>query len=350
MAGNNNNTNQTPDPFHLDPLIHGTTAEGQNRHRREGQQPPADGQGRPRHEIPQPGRNEQAQNNRGEQAQNNRNEQPQVHNRPEQARNQNNEADSKDGQPASSFTHTSQRQRTQYEDDQEEVDAPEDTESTTVLLLAEIKKTNRLIQQQSEQIDRLERKRRSRSPPRRRHRSRSPSSSRSPPKRHRRRSPSFSRSPPRRYRRRRSYSRSPPRKSRKNQKPEVEETGSLSPEQDHQGPTKTVAKTRERSPPEDNRKTSGKSQEKPRRKHSNHGRHSTSPGPSDEEEFRSPLPEEIRRARLPRGMENPLPWISTTGPPIRTTISGASKPSWIITWSEDPSNVGSSRPRSEREQ
>ncbi|XP_058777898.1 uncharacterized protein LOC131652136 [Vicia villosa] len=171
-----------------------------------------------------------------------------------------------------------------------------------LVLLEALKKTNRLIQQQSERIDKLERKLRSRSPPRRRHRSRSSSSSRSPPRRHRRRSPSSSRSPPKRYCRRRSDSRSP---RRKNQKPEEEETGSPSPERGHRGPTKAVVKGRECSPPEDNRKTSGKTQGKPRRKHNNRRRHSNSLGPSDEEDFRNPLSEDIRRARLPRGMEKP---------------------------------------------
>ncbi|XP_058746528.1 uncharacterized protein LOC131619454 [Vicia villosa] len=267
MAGNNNN-NRNPDPFHLDPLINATSADGQNRHWREGQHPAADGHGRARHEISQAPKNEQtqAQNNRDEQAQNNRNEQSQthnrneqcqVHNRTEQTQAQNNEADSRDGKPASSFTHTSQRRRTQYEDDQEEVDVPEDAESTAVLLLDTLKQTNRLIQQQSDWIDMLERKRRSRSPLRRHYRSRSPSSSRSPPRRRRRRSPSSSHSPPKRSRRQRSYSRSPPRKSRRNQKPEVAEAISLSLEQDHRGPAKTVVKNRERSPPEDNRKASG---------------------------------------------------------------------------------------------
>ncbi|XP_058760033.1 uncharacterized protein LOC131633331 [Vicia villosa] len=183
MARNNNN-NQVPDPFHLDPLIHAAIANGQNRNRREGQESNADEQGRPRHEISQPARNEQAQI-------------------------QNNEADSKDGHPTSSFTHTSQRQETQYENNHEQVDIPEDADPTTVLLLAALKKINRLIQQQSERIDKLERKRRSRSPLWRHYRSRSSSSSRSPPRRHRRRSPSSSRSPPKRYRRRRSNSRSP---------------------------------------------------------------------------------------------------------------------------------------------
>ncbi|XP_058753211.1 uncharacterized protein LOC131626413 [Vicia villosa] len=262
MAANNNNRGN-PDPFHLNPLIHGTTVEGQNRHRREGQQPLAGGQRRPSHEISQPSRNEQAQNDMNEQAQNDRNEQAQ-NNRNELAQIQNNEADSRDGRPASSFTHTSQRRGTRYEDDQEQVGVPEDSDPTAILVLAALKKTNRLIQQQSEWIDRLERNPRSRSPPRRHCRSRSSSSSRSPSRRYRRRSPSSSRSPPKRYRRQRSYSRSPRRKSRKNQKLEEPETGIPSPEQDHRGPSKTMVKNRERSPPEDNRKASGKPQTKPR--------------------------------------------------------------------------------------
>ncbi|XP_058765193.1 uncharacterized protein LOC131638640 [Vicia villosa] len=298
MAGNDNNVNvPNPDPFHMDNLIQGSTSEGTSRHRREGQQHTADGKGRPRHETSQPNRRQQPQN--VEQAQNGGNEQPQPHNEPEQAQNLN-ETNARDGQVASSFTHTSDRRRVQYEDDQEQVDIPEEADSTTVLLLKELQKTNRLIRLQGDRIDELERKRRYRSPPRRHYRSRSYSSSRSPPRRYRRRSPSSPRSPPKRYRRRRSYSRSPQRKSKKNQRPKATEIGSLSPERDSRGPSKAVLKPRERSPPRDNRKNPGKTQLKPRR-----SRHSTSPGPSDEEDFRNPLSESIRRARLPRVMEKP---------------------------------------------
>ncbi|XP_058768113.1 uncharacterized protein LOC131641828 [Vicia villosa] len=298
MAGNNNNVNvRNPDPFHLDNLIQGSAPKGTNRHRREGQQHTADGQGRSRHETSQPNRRQQPQN--VEQVQNGGNEQPQPQNGPEQAQNLN-ETDARDGQVASLFTHTSERRRVQYEDEQEQVDIPEEADSTTVLLLKELQKTNRLIRLQGDRIDELERKRRYRSPPRRYYRSRSYSSSRSPPGRYHRRSPSSSRSPPKRYHRQRSYSCSLPQKSRNNQRPEDTEIGSLSLERDSRGPSKAVLKPRERSPPRDNRKNPGKTQGKPRR-----NRHSTSPGPSDEEDFRSPLSESIRRARLPRGMEKP---------------------------------------------
>ncbi|XP_058758146.1 uncharacterized protein LOC131631339 [Vicia villosa] len=287
MAGNNNYTNvPNPDPFHLQQIIEGSTPEGTNRHRREGQQHAADGQKGQRHEASQPSRRQQLQT--VEHVQNGGNEQPQPQNGPEQTQNLN-ETDARDGQVASSFTHTSERRRVHHEDDQERVDIPEDADPTTVLLVKELQKTNRLIQLQGDRIHELERKGQYRSPSRRYYQSRSYSSSRSPPRRHRRRSPSSSRSPPKRHHRQRSYSRSPPRKSRKNQRPETTETGSLSPERDHRGPSKAVLKPRERSPPRDNRTSPGRAQVKSRR-----GRHSTSPGPSDEEDFRSPLSESIQ--------------------------------------------------------
>ncbi|XP_058783506.1 uncharacterized protein LOC131658197 [Vicia villosa] len=280
-----------------DQLIEGSTPEGTNRHRREGQQHTADGKRGQRHETSQPNRRQQLQT--VEQVRNGGNEQPQPQNGPEQAHNLN-ETDARDGQVASSFTRTYERRRVHHEDDQERVDIPEDADPTTVLLLKELQKTNRLIQLQGDRIHELERKRRYRSPSRRHHRSRSYSSSPSPPRMHRRRSPSSSRSPPKRYHRQRSYSRSPLRKSKKNQRPKTTETGSLSPERDSRGPSKAVLKPRKRYPPRDNRKSPGRAQVKSQR-----ARHSTSPGPSDEEDFRSPLSEEMRRARLPRGMEKP---------------------------------------------
>ncbi|XP_058748413.1 pre-mRNA-splicing factor CWC22-like [Vicia villosa] len=196
-----------------------------------------------------------------EQVQNGGNEQPQPHNGLEQPQNLN-ETDARDGQVASSFTHTSERRRVHHEDDQDQVDIPEEADPTTVLLLKELQKTNRLIRLQGDRIHELERKRRYRPPSRRHYRSRSYSSSRSPPRRYRRRSPSSSRSPPRRYHRQRSYSRSPRRKSRKNQRPETTETGSLSPEQDPRDPSKVVLKPRERSPPRDGRTNPGRAQGK----------------------------------------------------------------------------------------
>ncbi|XP_058728676.1 uncharacterized protein LOC131600515 [Vicia villosa] len=281
MAGNNNNTNvPKPDPFHLQQLIEGSTPEGTNRPRREGQQHTADGQRGQRHEASQSNRRQQLQN-------------------VEQVQNLN-ETNARDGQFASSFTHTSERRRVHYEDNQEQDDIPEEADPTTILLLKELQKTNRLLRLQGDRIHELERKRRYRSPSRRHYRSRSYSSSRSPPRRYHRRSPSSSRSPPKRYRRQRSYSRSPMRKSRKNQRPKTTETGNLSPERVSRGPSKAVLKSRERSPPQDDRSNPGRAHAKSRR-----GRHSTSPGPSDEEDFRSPLSEEIRRARLSRGMEKP---------------------------------------------
>ncbi|XP_058760610.1 uncharacterized protein LOC131633950 [Vicia villosa] len=289
MADNNNVSN--PDPFLLQQLIEESTREGTNRRRREGQQHTPAGQRRPRHETSQ-SREQQIQNIQQLQGlqhvqnveqvppeghvQNGEDEQARPHNGPEQPQN-GNETDARDGHVASSFTHTSDRRRVRHEEEEEQINIPEGADPTTALLLKELQKTNTLLHLQDDRIHELERKRRYRSPPRRRYRSRSYSSSRSPPRRHRRRSPSSSRSPPRRYHRRRSYSRSPPRKSRKNRRPEVAETRSLSLERDHRGPSKAVLKPRERSPPRDNRASPDKMQGKPRR-----GRHSTSPGPSDE--------------------------------------------------------------------
>ncbi|XP_058724210.1 uncharacterized protein LOC131595762 [Vicia villosa] len=203
---------------------------------------------------------------------------------PEHAQNVN-ETDPRDGQHASSFTHTSERQRARHGEEEEPLNIPEGTDPITVRLLKEIQLTNSLLRIQDDRIHELERQRRRRPSPRRRYRSRSYSSSRSPPRRYRRRSPSSSRSPPRRHRRRRTRSRSPHRKNRKNQKPETAEQRSPSPEQGRRGPSKA---------------TTGNNQEDPRR-----NRHYDSPGPSDEEDFRSPLSASIRRARLPRGMEKP---------------------------------------------
>ncbi|XP_058741251.1 uncharacterized protein LOC131613614 [Vicia villosa] len=313
MANNNNIPN--PDPFLLEQLIEDSTREVTNRRRQEEPQHALAGQRRSRHETSQPRRQriqsiqqlqgfQQVQN--VEQTppeghvQNGEDEQARTHNGPEHPQNEN-ETDARDGHAASSFTHTSDRQRARHEEEEEPLNIPEDTDPIIDRLLKELQKTNSLLRLQDDRIHELERKRRHRSPPRRHYWSRSYSSSRSPPRRHRRCSPSSSRSPPRRHRRRRSYSRSPPRKSRKNQRPDVTEARSLSPEQGHRGPSKAVLKPRERPPPRDNRVSPDNNQGRPRR-----GRHSTSPGPSDEEDFRSPLFENIRRARLPRWMEKPL--------------------------------------------
>ncbi|XP_058783691.1 uncharacterized protein LOC131658413 [Vicia villosa] len=312
MADNSNIP--SADPFLLQQLIEESTREGANRRRQEGNRHTPAGQRRPGHETSQPRRQQiqsiqqlqglqQVQN--VEQVppeghvQNGEDEQVRTHNGPEHPQNEN-ETDARDGHTASSFTHTSDRRRVRHEEEEEQINIPEGADPTTVLLLKELQKTNSLLRIQDDRIHELERKRRHSSPPRRHYRSRSYSSSRSPPRRHRRRSPSSSCSPPRRYHRRRSYSRSPPRKSRRNQRPEATEARSLSPERDHRGPSKAVLKPRERPPPRDNRASPDNVQGKPRR-----GRHSTSPGPSDEEDFRSPLSENIRRARLPRGMEKP---------------------------------------------
>src|SRR3954468_19796023 len=107
-----------------------------------------------------------------------------------------NETDTRDGQPASSFTHTSDRRRSRSPEEEEQINIPEGADPTAILLLKELQKTNRLIRMQGDRIHDVERRRRYRSPQRRRHRSRSYSSSRSPPRRNRKRSPSRSRSPP----------------------------------------------------------------------------------------------------------------------------------------------------------
>ncbi|XP_058762133.1 uncharacterized protein LOC131635527 [Vicia villosa] len=153
---------------------------------------------------------------------------------PEHAQNVN-ETDPRDGQHASSFTHTSERRRTRHVEEEEQLDIPEDADPITVRLLKEIQLTNSLLRIQDDRIHDLERQRRRRSSPRKRYRSRSYSSSRSPPRRYRRRSPSSSRSPPRRHRRRRTRSRSPARKNRKNQKPETAGQKSPSPEDGRRG-------------------------------------------------------------------------------------------------------------------
>ncbi|XP_058741460.1 uncharacterized protein LOC131613841 [Vicia villosa] len=309
-----NNNIPSPDPFLLEQLIEDSTREVTNRRRQEGSQRALAGQRRPRHETSQPQR-QQIQNIQHvhglQQVQNVEQTHPEGHvqngedgqtrpqTEPEQLQIVN-ETDSRDGQAASSFTRTSDRRRSRSPDEEEQINIPEGADPTAIILLKELQRTNRLIRQQGDRIHELERKRRYRSPQRRRHRSRSYSSSRSPPRRNRKRSPSRSRSPARRNRRQRSYSRSPPRKTRKNQKPETTEARSLSPEQEHRGPSKAVQKIREHSPPKDNRKISGKTRTKFKR-----GRHSNSPEPSDEEDFRSPLSEHIRRVRLPRGMEKP---------------------------------------------
>ncbi|XP_058732635.1 uncharacterized protein LOC131604192 [Vicia villosa] len=228
MADNNNIPNT--DPFLLQQLIEEFTREGTNRRRWEGQQHTHAGQRRPRHGTSQP-RGQQIQNIQQlqglQQVQNVEQVPPEGHvqngedgqarpqNGPEQSQNEN-ETDARDGHVASSFTHTSDKRRVRNEDEEEQINIPEDADPTALLLLIELQRTNRLIRQQGDRIHELERKRRYRSPPRRRHRSRSYSSSRLPPRRYRKRSPSSSRSPPRRNRRQRSYSRSPPRKSRKN--------------------------------------------------------------------------------------------------------------------------------------
>ncbi|XP_058749147.1 uncharacterized protein LOC131622115 [Vicia villosa] len=249
----------------------------------------------------------EAQNNGDEQAQNNRTEHPQPHNNEEEpARNNRtpeqlqthsgqqlirvqHETDHRDGQTATSSTRSPERPRARHEHHRDADDARGEADTTALLLLKELQRTNRLIRDQGERIERLEKRQRYRSPPRRRHRSRS-SSSRSPPRRTRRRSPSSLRSPPKRSRRQRSFSRSPPRKSKKNRRlePIIE---SPSPDQEDRRLSKKDREPRERSP-RDDRRRSGKTSGNTRRSN-----RSVTPSASDEEDFRSPLSESIRKAR-----------------------------------------------------
>ncbi|XP_058721966.1 uncharacterized protein LOC131593479 [Vicia villosa] len=271
MADNNI---PSADPFLLQHLIDESTRDGANRRRQVGNRHTPTRQRRPGHEASPPRRQQihSIQQLQGLQqvqnidqvppeghVQNGEDGQHRTHNGPEHAQNVN-EADTRDGQPASSFTHTSERRRARHGEEEEPLNIPEDADPITVRLLKEIQLTNSLLRIQDDRIHELERQRRRRSPPRKHYRSRSYSSSRSPPRRYRRRSPSSSRSPPRRYRRRRTRSRSPPRKSKKNQRPEAAEARSSSPEQDHRGPSKAATKPGER-PPRDNQYTPGMSKD-----------------------------------------------------------------------------------------
>ncbi|XP_058741740.1 uncharacterized protein LOC131614131 [Vicia villosa] len=205
MDDNNNIPNTGP--CLLQQLIEESTHEGTTRRRREGQQHTPAGKRRPRHETSQP-RGQQIQNIQQLQGlqqvqnveqvppeghiQNGEDEQARPQNGPEQPQNEN-ETDARDGHVASLFTHTSDKRRVRNEDEEEQINIPEDADPTTLLLLKELQRTNHLIRQQGDRIHELERKRRYRSPPRIRHRSRSYSSSRSPPRRYRKRSSSLSR-------------------------------------------------------------------------------------------------------------------------------------------------------------
>src|SRR4051812_17551051 len=281
MADNNNNI-PSADPFLLHELIEESSHELANRRRvdRRRQRSGHETQDTQLLQVLQQVQNVEQVTPR-EHVQNGEDEQGRTRNGPEQVPTVN-ETEPKDGQVASSFTHTPGRQGARQEDEEGPLNIPADADTIAIRLLKELHQTNKLLRLQGDRINELERKRRHRSPPRRHYRSRSYSSSRSPPRRYRRRSPSSSRSPPRRYRRRRTHSRSPPRKSRKNQRPEATEARSLSPEQDRRGPSKAAPKRH----PRDNRASLDDNQGRPQR-----DRHYTSPGPSDEEDFRSPLSE-----------------------------------------------------------
>ncbi|XP_058766513.1 uncharacterized protein LOC131640126 [Vicia villosa] len=262
MAGNNNNTVlvPTPDPFRLTEMIEESNL-AQNDEAEQLQ--------------PQNNGEETARNDRNAELIPTQLEQPQTRVR--------HETDHRDGQTASSSTRSLERPRTHHRQTRDATDARGETDPSTLVILKELQRTNRLIRLQGERIEKLEKRHRHRSPPRRHRRSRS-SSSRSPPRRTRRRSPSSSRSPPKRSRRQRSYSRSPLRKSKKNRRPEPAEEESPSPDREERRLARKGRKPRK---------------EEPARRNT----HSISPSASDEEEFRSPLSESIRRARLPRGME-----------------------------------------------
>src|SRR4051812_17080854 len=260
MADNNNNI-PSADPFLLHELIEESSHELANRRRvdRRRQRSGHETQDTQLLQVLQQVQNVE-QVTPGEHVQNGEDGQGRTRNGPEQVPTVN-ETDPRDGQVASSFTHTPDRQGSRQEDEEEPLNIPTDADTSAIRLLKELHQTNKLLRFQGDRIQELERKRRHRSPPRRHYRSRSYSSSRSPPRRHHRRSPSSSRSPPRRYRRRRSYSRSPPRKSRKNQRPETAEERSLSPEKDRGGPSKAAPKRQ----PRDNHAKPDDNQGKPRR-------------------------------------------------------------------------------------
>ncbi|XP_058766453.1 uncharacterized protein LOC131640059 [Vicia villosa] len=284
MAGNNNNTVlvPTPDPFRLTEMIEESTPA---LHRRGGRRRSAEGNGRSGHETPQSTRRpppqhvEQAQNDETEQLQPQNNGEETARNdwnteliqtQPEQplARVQH-ETDPRDGQTASSSTRSLERPRTHHGQTRDATDARGGTDPATLVILKELQRTNRLIRLQGERIEKLEKRHRHRSPPRRHRRSRS-SSSRSPPRRTRRRSPSSSRSPPKRSRRQRS----PPRKSKKNRRPEPTEEESPSPDREE-------------------RRLARKGREPRKEEPARRSTRSISPSASVEEEFRSPLSESI---------------------------------------------------------
>ncbi|XP_058734245.1 uncharacterized protein LOC131605975 [Vicia villosa] len=103
-----------------------------------------------------------------------------------QAQSRRYETDSRDGQPASSSTEASMQHENQQDDNHSthvDIPVPENVDSATITLLAAINRTNRLLFQQYQRIITLEKKQRSRSPPRRRHRLGSPSRSSTHPRR-----------------------------------------------------------------------------------------------------------------------------------------------------------------------
>src|SRR3954463_9488438 len=173
-----NNNIPTPDPFVLDQIIEDSSREMAHRRR---QERTLAGQRRPGHETSQPQRQQiqdtqqahvlqQVQNveqtHPEGQAQNGENGQTQPRTEEEQLQIVQ-ETDTRDGQPASSFPHPSDRRRSRSLEQEEPINIPEGADPTAILLLKELQKTNRLIRLQGDGIHDLERRRRYRPPQRR---------------------------------------------------------------------------------------------------------------------------------------------------------------------------------------
>ncbi|XP_058776739.1 uncharacterized protein LOC131651084 [Vicia villosa] len=273
MASNNNDDQQNSDQFSVERLIQETAVGNQSRPRRDGQnqstkngQAVPIGQSKPNNGKPPP----------------------------------------RDGQTATPSTQSS-KQVEDLEADAEslqvEIPIPENVDLVTVALLGAVNRTNTLLFEQNKRIiAALEKKRRSRTPPKRRYRHRSSSSSRSPPRR-RYRNRSYSPSPRRGslspgYKRDLSDSESPRGRKRNSgaasKKTSVSKHKDLSPRKKPASPHKGRGETL---------KKAGKPS-KPRHSPKRPRRYTPSPPESDEER-QNPFSKEIVKARISRGMEKP---------------------------------------------
>src|SRR4051812_20240507 len=141
-----NNNIPSSDPFVLEQLIEDSSREVTNRRR---QERALAGQRAPRHETSQPQRQQiqdiqrvhvlqQVQNveqtHPEGQVQNGEDGQTRPQTEPEQLQIVN-ETDPRDGQPASSFTHTSDRRRSRSPEEEEQINIPEGADPTAILLL-----------------------------------------------------------------------------------------------------------------------------------------------------------------------------------------------------------------------